>query len=64
MHLDVLSDEGVLFRSFKYARVQADPVMEDIDKAVTHLSYYGPPVDKLLIVTKASTSAHPVFMRD
>lgn len=51
MHLDVLSDEAVLFRSFRYKRCL--DVLDDFQgNTVSHLSYYPAPVDRLLVVTE------------
>ena len=50
MHLDVMSDEGVLFRSFKYKR-HPEVIDELNGKTVRSLTYYPPPVDRILFVT-------------
>jgi hypothetical protein len=57
MHLDVLSDEGVLFRRFKYRRVEA--AIDDLSQPVKYLNYYPPPVDRLAVFPRVRPQGDP-----
>jgi hypothetical protein len=51
MHLDVLSDEAVIFRSFRYRRC-IDVIDDFHGNAISYLSHYASPVDRIIVVTE------------
>lgn len=64
MHMEDYRDEGVIFRSFKYRRCPA--ILEDVSvrgQPVRHISYYPPPIDRLLVITEVRKAYLCVFLR-